>query len=165
MYCVQSLRDTDTLPCAKGTRQGHHGNQASAKDLFDVGFLSGTRQRLCRVQNATLGKKKREVTAADGERTFAVCHDSWHTTKKQCLPCAGGQSTWQISNLCRVPWFLHTAKAFSRPAWYTFFAMCFGLCTQQRLDFFWFFLFYRVYGTQIILAIHIYQSSHRTHFI
>jgi hypothetical protein len=90
------LHTAKDLPCVA------HDNQASAKGLFAVGFSSGTRQSLCRVQNSTLGKKKR----ADGgwrlhglcrvsrllthgkERTFAVCQRPKHTAKSHPLPCA-----------------------------------------------------------------------------
>ena len=40
------------------TRQSAHGNQGSAKPAFAVCYISGTRQRVCRVPLSTHGKKK-----------------------------------------------------------------------------------------------------------
>ena len=40
------------------TRQSAHGNQASAKPAFAVCYISGTRQRVCRVPLSTHGKIK-----------------------------------------------------------------------------------------------------------
>ena len=69
-FAVCQRHTANALPCVAhgkrfavcSTRQSHHGNQASAKGFFAVGSLSGTLQRICHVQNATLGKKK----AGDG---------------------------------------------------------------------------------------------------
>ena len=40
------------------TRQSAHDNQGSAKPAFAVCYISGTQQRVCRVQLSTHGKKK-----------------------------------------------------------------------------------------------------------
>ena len=67
-------------------------------------------------------------------KPFAVCKSRPTAKKIRCpgmmtwpdlyrVPCRCG--TRQSSNLCRVPWFLHTAKIGT-------FAVCHGFCTQQR---------------------------------
>jgi hypothetical protein len=70
---LDSLQETVGLPCAKAhgkgryahgkafavcrTRQTTHGIQASAKTVFAVCHISGTRQTFCRVQISAHGKK------------------------------------------------------------------------------------------------------------
>ena len=127
------------------TRQGPHGNKHRQRAFLPWDFCRahGKAFALCKTR---LSAKKRELTAT------------------RTLLCVTTLDTRQRGNLCRVPWLLHTAKSFTRPAWYDFFAVCYGLCTRQNLEIFSIFLFYDVYGTQIILAIHTYQSSHHTHF-
>ena len=106
------------------TRQSAHGNQGSAKPAFAVCYISGTRQRVCRVQLSTHGKKKSPPRNDDVARP---------------LPCACRRGTRQSSNLCRVPWFLHTAKV-PDPV---------------------FFLFIAYMVPQIIQTVDIYHNNHR----
>ena len=90
-------------------------------------------------------------------KVFAVCKtrlsakkESWRRLMvTRTLLCVTTLDTQQRGNLCRVPevqntrqrvilcrvsWLLHTAKSFTRPAWYDFFAVCYGLCTRQSLE-------------------------------
>ena len=92
------------LPCAA------HGNQGSAKPAFAVCYISGTRQRVCRVQLSTHGKKKLPPRNDDVARTLPCALLAWHTAKFKSLPCATVFAHGKDWHLCRVPWFLHTAK-------------------------------------------------------
>ena len=96
--------------------------------------------------------KKRRLTAADSSTSFAVCPDCRHMTKKSPLPCALD--------------FAH-GKGLFQAGLMLLFAVCIGLCTRQRLDFFSVFSILSCIWNpnHIILATHIYESSHRTHFI
>ena len=76
------------------------------------------------------------------------------------VPCRRG--TQQSSNLCHVPWFLHTAKIDT-------FAVCHSFCTRQRFQIqFCLFVDY-VYGTPSISYIYnkhfMYPKKHRRHLI
>jgi len=107
------------------TRQSAHGNQGSAKPAFAVCYISGTRQRVCRVQLSTHGKKKLPPRNDDVARPSM---------------CACRRGTRQSSNVCRVPWLWHTVNI-------GFFAVCHGFCTRQRSLILYFLFVYCVYGT------------------
>ena len=104
------LRETDT-----GTRQSPVFTKRRQRAFLPWVFRRA-HDKVFAVCKTRRSAKKRELTAADGCTDFTVCHDSWHTAKRKPLPCARGQSTRQRVILCRVPWLLHTAKIFSRPA-------------------------------------------------
>ena len=70
------------------TRQSAHGNQGSAKPSFAVCYISGTRQRVCRVQLSTHGKKKLPPRNDDVARPLPCALLAWHTAKFKSLPCA-----------------------------------------------------------------------------
>ena len=92
------------------TRQSAHGNQGSAKPAFAVCYISGTRQRVCRVQLWTHGKKKLPPRNDDVAKPLPCALLAWHTAKFKSLPCAMIFAHGKDWHLCRVPWFLHTAK-------------------------------------------------------
>ena len=80
---------------------------------------------------------------------FAVCNYRPPAKKKSPprnddmagpLPCACRRGTRQSSNICRVPWFLHTAKV-PDPV--------FSFCLL------------RIWYPQIIQTVHIYHNNHR----
>jgi len=81
-----------------------------AKASFAMCHLSGTWQSLCRVPKLTHGKKKSRNLGSDVAAAFAVWLATWHTAKFKCLPCALALAHGKHWFLCRVPWFLHTAK-------------------------------------------------------
>ena len=72
----------NALPCAA------HGNQGSAKPAFAVCYISGTRQRVCRVQLSTHGKKKLPPRNDDVARPLPCALLAWHTAKFKSLSCA-----------------------------------------------------------------------------
>ena len=164
-----TLRDTGYLPCAKQspvcTRQKSYGNQASAKAFFVVDFLSGIRQSLCRVHNSRLGKKmrRRQLTAAG-----PLCRvpAPRHTANKGGLPCAKYHSTRQrMEPLPCAMDLAHDKDVFQAGPW-PFFAVCFGLCTRQRLEiFFGFFILSHIWYPNHFSNTYIYQSNHHTYFI
>ena len=75
-HAPRDTRTTGDAPCSKGhtvklqkttanpgfavcrIRQSAHGNQTSAKSVFAVCYISGTRQRVCHVTFSTYGKIK-----------------------------------------------------------------------------------------------------------
>ena len=70
------------------TRQSAHGNQASAKPAFAVCYISGTRQRVCRVPLSTHGKIKQPARNDDVVKYLPRALQTWHTAKFKSLPCA-----------------------------------------------------------------------------
>ena len=92
------------FPC---TRYIAHGKCRLCRCLVAV---CGTRQRVCRVQLWTHGKKKLPPRNDDVARTLPCALLVWHTAKFKSLPCAMVFAHDKDWHLCRVPWFLHKAK-------------------------------------------------------
>ena len=78
-------------------------------DFFVEYFLSGTRQRLCRVPVGTRQRKAVVTVPGNGDGAFAECHLT-HSTKK--LP------------LCRVSTSLHSTKGQPAGPFVRFFVEC-----------------------------------------
>jgi hypothetical protein len=91
------------------TRQRELSKQYISNDFFTDYFLSGTRQRLCRVPVGTR-QRKATVTAPDnGDNTFTEC-PLIHSAKKLAL--------------CQVSTSLHSAKGPPAKPFARFFAQC-----------------------------------------
>jgi hypothetical protein len=120
------------------TRQRTLGELYIGKSIFAEYFLSGTRQRLCRVSFGTRQKKVTVTAPSDGDGSFAECPRR-HSAKKVYLPSVWWTGTRQrtlqwaplpvplpsvlamalgkepssgplCQYLCRVPWQWHSAK-------------------------------------------------------
>jgi hypothetical protein len=73
------------------TRQRTLGELYIGNSLFAEYFLSGTRQRFCRVPSDTRQRKVTVTVPSDGDGSFAECL-LWHSAKRLILPsvCARG---------------------------------------------------------------------------
>jgi hypothetical protein len=73
------------------TRQRTLGELYIGNSLFAEYYLSGTRQRLCRVPNGTRQRKVTVTTPSNGDGSFAECR-LWHSAKRSMLPsvCSRG---------------------------------------------------------------------------
>jgi hypothetical protein len=69
------------------TRQRTLGELYIGNGLFAEYFLSGTRQRLCRVPFGTRQRKVVVTAPSDGDGSFAECL-LWHSAKRPILPSA-----------------------------------------------------------------------------
>jgi hypothetical protein len=67
------------------TRQRTLGELYIGNSLFAEYFLSGTRQRICRVPFDTRQRKVTVTTPSDGDGSFAECL-LWHSAKRLILP-------------------------------------------------------------------------------
>jgi hypothetical protein len=67
------------------TRQRTLGELYIGNSLFAEYFLSGTRQRLCRVPFGTRQRKVTVTAPSDGDGSFAECI-LWHSAKSPILP-------------------------------------------------------------------------------
>jgi hypothetical protein len=73
------------------TRQRTLGELYIGNGLFGEYFLSGTRQRICRVPFDTRQRKVTVTTPSDGDGSFPECL-LWHSAKRPILPsvCSHG---------------------------------------------------------------------------
>jgi hypothetical protein len=73
------------------TRQRTLGELYIGNSIFAEYFLSGTRQRLCRVPFGTRQRKVTVTAPSDGDGSFAECL-LWHSAKRPILPsvCSRG---------------------------------------------------------------------------
>jgi hypothetical protein len=115
------------------TRQRTLGELYIGSGLFAEYFLSGTRQRICRVPFDTRQRKVTVMAPSDGDGSFAECL-LCHSAKRPILPsvCYYGRrqrqlqwapplvpvprapvGTWQRRLLCRVSRGLALGKEFS----------------------------------------------------
>jgi hypothetical protein len=67
------------------TRQRTLGELYIGNDLFAEYFLSGTRQRICRVPFGTRQRKVVVTVPSDGDGSFVECLP-WHSAKMPILP-------------------------------------------------------------------------------
>jgi hypothetical protein len=81
------------------TRQRTLGERYIGSGLFAEYFLSGTRQRICRVPFDTRQRKVTVTTPSDGDGSFAECL-LWHSAKRPILPSVCSHGTRQR----RVQW-------------------------------------------------------------
>jgi hypothetical protein len=110
------------------TRQRTLGELYIDNSLFAEYFLSGTRQRLCRV---SFGARQRKVTVtapSDGDGSFAECV-LWHSAKRPILPSVRPSAktgpVGPTASPCAEGSSRHSAKTSSLPS-----VWCTG--TQQR---------------------------------
>jgi hypothetical protein len=103
-YFAESLPETAPLPSVSDTRQRLFDTRQSlntrqrtlgelyiGNGLFVEYFLSGTRQRICRVPFDTRQRKVTVTAPSDGDGSFAECL-LWHSAKRPILPsvCSHG---------------------------------------------------------------------------
>jgi hypothetical protein len=100
-----------TRQSLKNTQQRELGEQYIGNDFFTEYFLSGTRQRLCRVPVGTRQRKAAVTAPSNRDDAFAEC-SRWHSAKK--LP------------LCRVSTDLHSAKDPPAGPFVRFFVVCYS---------------------------------------
>jgi len=61
---------------------------------------------------ANLGPRQKKMASSKGDVEVGLpcALPMWHTAKTEPLPCAEAFAHGKEWFLCRVPWFLHTAK-------------------------------------------------------
>jgi hypothetical protein len=105
------------------TRQRTLGELYIGNSLFAEYFLSGTRQRLCRVPSGTRQRKVTVTAPSDGDVSFAECL-LWHSAKRPILPSVRPSAkTGPVSptaSPCAKSSSRHSAKEASLPSvWWT----------------------------------------------
>jgi hypothetical protein len=100
------------------TQQTVHDKKIIGKDLFTECFLSGTRQRLCRVPRQHSAKKSCHDEADNVNGYFAECPTAGHSAKKKIkilcrVPlCVALGKEKNLKILCRVPLCVALGKEF-----------------------------------------------------
>jgi hypothetical protein len=101
------------------TRQRTLGELYIGNNLFAEYFLSGTRQRLCRVSFGTRQRKVTVTTPSDGDGSFAECV-LWHSAKRPILPSVRPSAktgpVGPTASLCVESSSGHSAKEASLPS-------------------------------------------------
>jgi hypothetical protein len=105
------------------TRQRTLGELYIGNSLFAEYFLSGTRQRLCRVPFGTRQRKVTVTAPSDGDGSFAECI-LWHSAKSPILPSVRPSAKTgpkgPTASPCAESSRRHSAKEASLPSvWWT----------------------------------------------
>jgi hypothetical protein len=99
LYRVSETHGKSYFTLGKGfaecnTRQRTLGELYIGNNLFVEYFLSGTRQRLCRVPVGTRQRKVTVTAPSDGDGSFAECL-LWHSAKRPILPSVSSRGPRQ----------------------------------------------------------------------
>jgi hypothetical protein len=105
------------------TRQRTLGELYIGNSLFAEYFLSGTRQRLCRVSFGTRQRKVTVTAPSDGDGSFAECIP-WHSANRPILPSVRPSAKTgpvdPTASPCAESSSRHSAKETSLPSvWWT----------------------------------------------